>query len=47
MLNLIKGAWAGLDPVGRTTLIICVAVVLIAAILSGVDLSAARALLGV
>lgn len=46
MLDLLKGAWAGLDPVGRITLIICVAVVLVATILSGVDLRAVWALLG-
>lgn len=46
MLDLLKGAWAGLDSMGRTTLIICIAVVLVAAILSGVDVSGALRWLG-
>lgn len=40
MLNLIKGAWTGLDAKGRTALIICVALVIIVAIAYGVDLTA-------
>lgn len=39
MLNLIKSAWSGLDAKGRTALIICVALVIIAAIVYGVDLT--------
>lgn len=38
MLNLIKGAWDGLDAKGRMALIICVALVIIVAIAYGVDL---------
>jgi hypothetical protein len=38
MLNLIKGAWAGLDAKGRTWLVICVALIIIVAMAYGVDL---------
>lgn len=38
MFDLIRGAWTGLDAKGRTVLIICVALVIIAAMAYGVDL---------
>lgn len=38
VLQLIRDAWAGLDNVGRVTLIICLTLVIIAAIAYQVDL---------
>lgn len=38
MLQLIRDAWAGLDNVGRVTLVICLTLVIIAAIAYKVDL---------
>lgn len=46
MLNLLKDAWAGLDARGRTVLVICVALIIVAAIAYRADLTSIWAMLG-
>lgn len=38
-MNYLKGMWADLDSKGRTTFVICITVLAIAAIAAKVDLS--------
>lgn len=45
-MSYLKGMWAGLDAKGRTAFIICLTVLLLAAIAAKADLSWLPALLG-
>lgn len=47
MLDLLKSAWAGLDAVGRTVLVLCVTILIIVLTLTGADLSGLWTWLGV
>lgn len=46
-MQLLKSAWAGLDAVGRTVLILCVTILFIVLTLTGADLSGLWTWLGV
>lgn len=45
-MQQLRDAWAGLDAKGRTVLVVCVALIIIAAIAAGVDMRPVWALLG-
>ena len=46
-MQLLKSAWAGLDAMGRTVLVLCTTILIIVLVLTGADLAGLWTWLGV